>query len=37
VIGYRFFTYQETSEAAIGQLAARWPDLRFALQHRSPD
>jgi hypothetical protein len=37
VIGYSFFTYQETPEAAIGHLAARWPDLRFALQHRPLD
>jgi hypothetical protein len=36
-IGYSFFTYRETPEAAIAQLAARWPALRFVLQHRKLD
>jgi hypothetical protein len=33
VISCSFFTHRETPEAAIGQLAARWP----ALQHRPLD
>jgi hypothetical protein len=37
VIGYSFFTHRETPDAAIGQLAVRWPTLRFALQHRPLD
>ena len=35
VIGYRLFTAGETPQAAITQLAARWPALRFTLQPRS--
>jgi hypothetical protein len=34
VIGYGFFTAGETPQAAIAQLAARWPRLRFCLQPR---
>jgi hypothetical protein len=37
VIGYSFFTHQETPGAAIAQLATHWPTLRFGLQHRSLD
>ena len=37
VIGYGFFTHGETPHAAIAQLAARWPALRFVLQHRTLD
>jgi hypothetical protein len=37
VIGYSFFTHQETPDAAIGQLAARWPTLRFVLQPQPLD
>jgi hypothetical protein len=37
VIGYSFFTHQETPDAAIAQLAKRWPMLGFALQHRPLD
>jgi hypothetical protein len=37
VIGYSFFTHCETPDAAINQLAARWPTLRFVLQHRALD
>ena len=37
VIGYSFFTHRETPQAAIDQLAARWPALRFVLQHRTLD
>jgi hypothetical protein len=35
VIGYGFFTLDETPHAAIRQLAARWPALRFVLQPQS--
>ena len=34
VIGYSFFTARETPRAAITQLGARWPALRFVLQPR---
>ena len=37
VIGYSFFTHRETPQTAIDQLAARWPALRFVLQHRTLD
>jgi hypothetical protein len=37
VIGYGFFTHGETPLAAITQLAARWPALRFALVPRPAD
>jgi hypothetical protein len=37
VIGYSFFTHRETPQAAIDQLAARWPTLRFVLQRRTLD
>jgi hypothetical protein len=37
VIGYSFFTHQETPDRAIEELAARWPALRFVLQHRLLD
>jgi hypothetical protein len=37
VIGYSFFTRQDTPDAAIAQLVARWPTLRFAPQRRSLD
>lgn len=37
VIGYSFFTHRETPDAAIAQLTARWPALRFVLQHRTLD
>lgn len=37
VIGYSFFTPQETPNAAIAQLRPRWPTLRFVLQPRSLD
>ena len=37
VIGYGFFTAGETPQAAIAQLAARWPALRFVLQPRPAD
>ncbi len=37
VIGYGFFTLRETPQAAIDQLAARWPALRFVLQRRTLD
>ena len=37
VIGYSFFTAGETPQAAITQLAARWPALRFVLQPRPTD
>jgi hypothetical protein len=37
VVGYSFFTHRETPQAAIDQLAARWPALRFVLQHRTLD
>ena len=37
VIGYSFFTHRETPKAAVDQLAARWPGLRFVLQHRTVD
>ena len=36
VISYGFFTTGETPRAAIGQLGARWPALRFALIPRPP-
>ena len=35
VIGYGFFAYGETPQAAVAQLTARWPALRFALAPRS--
>jgi hypothetical protein len=35
-IGYGFFAYGETPGVAIGQLAAQWPALRFALVPRPP-
>ena len=37
VIGYSFFAQQETPDAAIAQLAARWVTLRFMLRHRKLD
>ena len=37
VIGYSFFTLRETPQAAIDQLPARWPALRFVLQRRTLD
>jgi hypothetical protein len=37
VIGYSFFTHRETPQAAIDQLAACWPALRFALRRRTLD
>ena len=37
VIGYSFFTHQETPQAAIDPIATRWPTLRFVLQRRSLD
>ena len=37
VIGYSFFAHQETPDAAIAELAAHWPTLRFVLQRRSLD
>ncbi len=37
VIGYGFFTHRETPQAAIDQLAARWPALRFVLRQRTLD
>ncbi len=36
VIGYGFFTGGDTPDAAVAQLAPRWPALRLALQPR-PD
>ena len=36
VIGYGFFTAGSTPHAAVAQMAARWPVLRFVLQPR-PD
>ena len=36
VLGYGFFTPGDTPRAAVAQLAARWPALRFALKPR-PD
>jgi hypothetical protein len=37
LISYGFFTSGETPRAAIGQLGARWPALRFVLTPRPPD
>jgi hypothetical protein len=37
VIGYGFFTADETPTAAIATLAGRWPALRFRLQPRPVD
>jgi hypothetical protein len=37
LIGYGFFTADETPTAAIATLAARWPALRFRLQPRPSD
>jgi hypothetical protein len=37
VIGYSFFTDQETPHAAIAALGRRWPTLRFDLQPRPWD
>jgi hypothetical protein len=37
VIGYSFFTASETPHAAMAQLGARWPVLRFGLQPRPAD
>jgi hypothetical protein len=37
VIGYSFFTHQETPDAAITHLVTRWPAVRFVLQHRPLD
>ena len=37
VIGYSFFTPQETPHAAVAQLSPRWPALRFVLQPRPSD
>jgi hypothetical protein len=34
VIGYGFFTAGDTPQAAVSQLAARWPALRLVLQPR---
>jgi hypothetical protein len=36
-IGYGFFTDGETPQAAIAQLAAQWPALRFSLVPRPAD
>ena len=36
-IGYGFFTDGETPHAAIAQLGARWPALRFVLVPRPDD
>ena len=36
VIGYGFFAHGETPQAAVAQLAAVWPALRFALVPRPP-
>ena len=36
VISYGFFTSGETPRAAVTQLGARWPALRFALSPRPP-
>jgi hypothetical protein len=35
VVGYGFFTLEETPHAAISRLAVRWPALRFVLQPQS--
>lgn len=37
VIGYSFFTHQETPDAAIAHLVTRWPALRFRLALRPLD
>jgi len=37
VIGYGFFTAGDTPQAAIAQLAARWPGLRLAVPPRPAD
>jgi hypothetical protein len=37
VIGYGFFTPQETPEVAVAQLRLRWPTLRFMLRPRPLD
>jgi hypothetical protein len=37
VVGYSFFTAQETPQAAIAELGRRWSALRFDLQPRSLD
>jgi hypothetical protein len=37
VIGYSFFTHQETPDAAIRAIKAAWPALRLVLQYRSLD
>jgi hypothetical protein len=37
VIGYGFFTFGETPRAAIAEIAARWPALRFRLVPRPAD
>jgi hypothetical protein len=37
VIGYSFFTAQETPNAAIAALGRRWPALRFDLRPRPSD
>ncbi|MEJ1976604.1 MAG: hypothetical protein WDN49_11380 [Acetobacteraceae bacterium] len=37
VIGYSFFAANETPDAAIAQLGADWPGLRFVLQKRPSD
>jgi hypothetical protein len=37
VVGYSFFTHEQTPSAAIAHLVARWPALRFVLRHRKLD
>jgi hypothetical protein len=37
VIGYSFFTHQETPDTAIAHLVTRSPPLRFVVQHRPLD
>lgn len=37
VIGYGFFTHNETPDAAIEALTQRWPDLGFRLMPRPAD
>jgi hypothetical protein len=36
VAGYGFFTFGETPHAAVAQVGARWPALRFVLRPRPP-
>jgi len=37
VVGYSFFTVQETPQTAIAELGRRWPALRFDLKPRPLD